>query len=118
MTGFGVALACLAIAGGACGDDDDPATTSTTTREDTTLTEPAKPTAERRELERRLREALRAQGQADVVEIECVITELRQSLSNRTAGNATAALEAGEEVPRAAIDAAFEAGERCRRTGP
>jgi hypothetical protein len=107
--------ACLALAVGACGDDDEPPASTATTPTTTTTPEAARPTAERREFERRMRAALRAQGQAEAVEIDCVIAELRSTLSNRAVEDAVAAVEAGEEAPQNAVDAAFEAGEHCRR---
>jgi hypothetical protein len=111
-----VPAACLALAVGACGNNDDAPPASTATTPTTTTTgEAARPTAERREFERRIRAALRAQGQAEAVEIDCVIAELRGTLSNQAVEDAVAAVEAGEQAPRNAVDAAFDAGERCRR---
>jgi hypothetical protein len=114
---FAALCACIALTLVACGDDEKPATTTTdpTATTTTTTAEPAEPTAERRRLERYIRRALRAEGATGTVETDCVIAELRRTLSNEAVANAAEAIDVGEDVPRAAVDAAFEAGERCRR---
>jgi hypothetical protein len=108
---------CLALFAAACGDDEEPQATTAGPPETTTTARPAEVTPERREFERYIREALLAEGEGAAVEIDCVIDELRVTLPNRAIDEAAAAIEASEEIPQAAVDAAFEAGERCRRAG-
>ena len=106
-----VALCCgaLALPFAGCGDDD-PATTSSTVA--TTATE-AELTPVRRDLEAQLRKLIEA-GDAKV-DPECVIDELRTSLSNAVVEAATDAADRGEEIPTEAVDAAYAAGQACAR---
>lgn len=103
-------LACVALIAGACGDDEE-ASTTTAPATTTTEAEPAEPTATRRELERHLRAALRAQDAT--VRAGCVIRALRTTLSNRAVDAAVEAIRAGDEVPNRVTDAGFAAGRRC-----
>lgn len=75
--------------------------------------EPAEATKQRRELERAILEAVEAQPGGKRVDAECAIERLRSTLSNETVSEAVEAVEAGGEVPRAAVDAAYQAGRRC-----
>ena len=103
--------ACLALATpalSACGGSgDEPESTTASS------SEPAKLTDLRRELERELRKALA--DQADVVDVDCVIDELRTSLDQPTLEAAERAAESGDEIPKAAVDAAFDAGSECAK---
>ena len=46
---------------------------------------------------------------------DCVIDRLRDELPNATVETSVGAVEAGEAIPDAAVDAAFAAGQECRR---
>ena len=90
-----------------CGGDDEANNTST----EATSTAPAQATPLRRQLERELR-ALVAAGDSKV-DAECVIEELRTTLSNDLIVAATEAARRGEEIPQEAVDAAYAAGQKC-----
>ena len=105
-----VAAACAALIplAGCGGGDDEPGSTSATTS-----TSPAEVTPLRRRLERELRALIEA-GDAKV-DPECVIDELRTSLSNDLVEAATEAARRGEEIPKEAVDAAYAAGQECSK---
>ncbi len=107
-----VALVCVAVAAAVtgCGDDSGEPTSSSTT---TTSGEPAEATPLRRELERELVQLIEA-GDANV-DAQCVVDELRTTLSNDLVEAATEAANRGEEIPQEAIDAAYAAGQACTR---
>jgi len=105
------AIACLALAAalGGCGGEDEAEDPTTTTASN----QPAEVTPLRRELERELRKLIEADAAA--ADPECVIEELRTTLDNELVEAAVTAAERGEEIPKEAVDAAFEAGEACAR---
>jgi hypothetical protein len=108
---LGILAASLTLA--ACGEEDRATTTAAT--EAPTEPTAAEPTALRRRFEVQIREALERQGAR--VDSDCVIEHLRDVLSNRIVEASLDALEAGEEIPQQAVDAAFDAGSDCAR-GP
>ena len=91
-----------------CGDEGDE---TTTTSSATTSTAPAEVTPLRRRLERELRRLIEAGGTK--IDPDCVIGELRKSLSNDVVEDATEAADRGEEIPAEAVDAAYAAGQEC-----
>ncbi len=104
-------IVCVALAApiAACGEDDGAETGS---RPKATDAGPADVTPLRRRVEEELRRLIEA-GDAKV-DTDCVIEELRSTLSNAVFEDATEAARRGEEIPREAVDAAYEAGQRCR----
>lgn len=106
---LGILAASLTLA--ACGEGDRAATT--TAIEATTEPSAAEPTELRRRFEAQIRGAL--ERQHTQVDPDCVIDRLRQALPNRAVEASVEAIEAGEEIPQVAVDAAFEAGDECER---
>ena len=105
-----LAVIALAVPAAGCGDSDQAA--STQSAETITAAE-AEVTPARRELETELRELIVA-GDAKV-DPDCVIEELRSSLSNELVEAATRAADRGEEIPTEAVDAAYAAGQACAK---
>ena len=97
----------------ACGGEDSPTTTSVSSTTTTEPTEVAEPNELRRRFEDQIRAALQQQSEDSLVDVECVIERLRETLPNDVVKEAAAGAEQGEEIPEQAVDAAFEAGQDC-----
>ncbi len=95
----------------ACGGDEEAGSTSAAT--ETTTPTAAQPSELRRRFEDEMRAVL--EQQRTRVDPGCVIERLREDLPNATVEASVGAIEAGEEIPEQAVDAAFAAGQECRR---
>ena len=93
----------------ACGGDEED--TSTSSAASTTTGAEAETTPLRRRLERELADLIEA-GKTKV-DAQCVVAELRGTLSNEVVEAATRAAARGDEIPTEAVDAAYAAGQRC-----
>jgi hypothetical protein len=103
-----LAAAAAAVALGGCGgSSDEPSSSSATTAANSTT---AAVTPTRKRLEQELRRLLES---GDSVDVDCVIKELRSTLSNELVEAATDAAAQDEDIPKEAVDAAYAAGQRC-----
>jgi hypothetical protein len=110
-----LAAGALAAPLGGCGDSDDEPATSADESTTTSTAEgaPAEVTPLRRQLEQELRRLIVSGGAK--VDADCVIDQLRTTLSNETVEAAAKAAKRGEEIPKEAVDAAYDAGRQCAR---
>jgi hypothetical protein len=109
-----LAVAASAAALGGCGGSDEEPRASSTTPTTSTTTEAAA-TPLRSRLEAELRRLLKSGDSAQSVDVDCVIEELRSTLSNDLVEAATDAAASGDEIPKAAVDAAYAAGQKCSK---
>ena len=107
------AAATAAALGGCGGSDDDPAASSAAPTASTTTEAAATPLRSR--LEAELRRLLKSGDSAQSVDVDCVIDELRSTLSNDLVEAATDAAAQGDEIPKEAVDAAYAAGQECSK---